>query len=141
MFDVAEMFRDSPILVDAFIIERLHLRAKRNAELITRLDGYEKATMAGIINDQFVDGAKPLCDRLDSKSVKYDGVMVADRVVVSGMRLATGDIVARGDQCGEIGLCLDDEGMLMVIAKELMYMPAVPLTSMPIIYNVHNRNC
>ena len=49
-FDIAECMQQDSILVDCFVTERLHLRAKAVAEHHDKLSDYERGVMAGITN-------------------------------------------------------------------------------------------
>jgi len=121
MFDIAEMRRACEATIDAFIIERLHLRVKRQAVDIKELRVYEKAVLAGAINEQFEDATKPFADGLRGKPVRFDGAMVADHMMTGNMRASTDDVVMRGDQAGVVALCVEENGVLMVIVNELAH--------------------
>ena len=127
MFDVAEMMKDTPVIIDAFIIERLHLRAKRHADPVKELKVYEKATLAGVINEQFEDAKRPLTDGLRGKPVEYDGALVCDHMNVGATGFSTGDVVSRGAQMGVIAICVEEDGVLMSIVDELSPIEQVTL--------------
>ena len=119
MFDVAEMMQDTQVIIDAFIIERLHLRAKRQADPIKELRVYEKATLAGVINEQFEDARTPLTDGLRGQPVEYDRALVSDHMNVGATGFSTGDVVSRGAQMGIIAICVEEDGVLLAIVNEL----------------------
>jgi len=119
MFDVAETLKDLNVVVDAFIVERLHLRVKRQADPIKELRVYEKATLAGVINEQFEDANRPLVDGLRGRPFEYEGASVSDHMIVTATAFSTDDVVARGSQMGIIAICVEEDGVLMVIVHEL----------------------
>ena len=49
-FDIAECMQQDEMLLDCFMLERLHLRARGGASHCKRLDVYEESVMAGITN-------------------------------------------------------------------------------------------
>ena len=49
-FDIAECMQQDDILVDAFTLERLHLRAKRVAERCKDPGNYEASVLGGVLN-------------------------------------------------------------------------------------------
>ena len=56
MYDVAEQIADCAVVLDAFVIERLHLRTKRCAEHNCIPDMFEEWTLRAMVNAQ-VNGA------------------------------------------------------------------------------------
>ena len=121
MFDIAEQLGvdDAETMTDAWIIERLHLRVKRHADPIKELGVYEKSVVAGVINEHFEDATRPLTDGLRGKPYVYDGSNVSDHMVVAACCFSVSDVVARGTSMGIIALCVEEDGVLMVIVHEL----------------------
>ena len=104
-FDIAECMQQDDILVDCFVTERLHRRAKAVAEHHYKLVDYEKGVMAGIINSHM--------NNIESHGVstmKFEGplaampgapdVLIGDHCSYYGEYLSAGDFVFRG-----IGRC------------------------------------
>ena len=51
-FDLAEQLRDSDFMMDAFVIERLHLRARAIADHVQATTVMESSVCAGLVNVQ-----------------------------------------------------------------------------------------
>ena len=100
-FDIAECMQQDDILVDCFVTERLHLRAKAVAEHHDRLVDYERWVMAGITNSHM--------NSLQSSGVAtlaFDGplaplpgapdILIGDFCNYFGEFFCVGDFVFRG---------------------------------------------
>ena len=124
--------REVGCVIDAFIIERLHLRVKRQEHLVKELRVFEVSVLAGIVNIQFDEAAKPLSSGLRGAPYTYEGVDVADHIVVGSLRLSVGDVVLRGAQAGVIKLCVEDEAVLMTIVEELTMVEQVASFNVPL---------
>ena len=102
MMDVAEQMENCEVVLDTFIIERLHLRAKRISELVKVIWAFEKATMAGLVNEQFEDPLRerrPFFDGLTGhRTFDYDGIKVGDDMQVGALHFSAGDVVFMGAQ-------------------------------------------
>ena len=69
MFDVACQWLYQEVLVDALVIERLHLRVKVVAELVRNTETFERSSLASLINshcqllqdEKFGDGLVGRC--------------------------------------------------------------------------------
>jgi len=70
MFDIAEQMEWLPCVVDAFIIERIHLRIKRNAEKVHELGVFEKSVMAGVVNTIYDEASKPFVGRVARRHIQ-----------------------------------------------------------------------
>jgi len=125
LLDFALQLKKVGMVIDAFIVERLHLRVKRQEHLVKELKVFERSILAGIVNGQFDEAAKPLSTGLRGAPYVYEGVHVADHLVVGALRVSTDDVVFRGDRAGIVRLCIEDEGILMVIVKELIFVDQV----------------
>ena len=49
LWDVAEQLARDPFVVDCFIVERLHLRAKRAAKDVENTRAYERSVLTGVL--------------------------------------------------------------------------------------------
>ena len=74
-FDVAEQMVADNFVVDAFTLERLHLRAKAIATHCKHLGSYEASLMAGIVNTH-------VCGMLDNKQWSSNCHLLAPVVAV-----------------------------------------------------------
>ena len=50
MFDVADQWKTHSIVIDAFVVERLHLRVKHVAEHVRNTSTFERSCLASLIN-------------------------------------------------------------------------------------------
>jgi hypothetical protein len=132
LLDFAQQLGEVGCVIDAFIIERLHLRVKRQEHLVKELRVFEVSVLAGIVNIQFDEAAKPLSSGLRGSPYTYQGVDVADHIVVGSLRLSVGDVVLRGAQAGVIKLCVEDEAVLMTIVEELTMVEQVASFNVPL---------
>jgi hypothetical protein len=117
--DVPEQIQKQGLVLDAFIIERIHLRIKRIADLIDNTQTYERSVLAGSVNVHIREAASFTRDGLRGKIGQWPGlpmVHVADRLEVAALKLAIGDFVFYGDDAGIVKACVQDEGVLMVLA-------------------------
>ena len=117
MSDVADQIADCEIVMDAFIIERLHLRVKRVPENNKELSAFEDTTLAGVIHRHFEDPKRPIGDCLVGSVSFSEGLLVADHLEIGGVRLARGDVVRCNGKLGIIQVCVEDDGVLGCIVK------------------------
>ena len=115
--DVADQIADCELVIDAFIIERLHLRVKRVAENNKELGPFEDNTLAGVIHRHFEDPKRPIGDCLVGSVSFSEGLLVADHLEIGGVRLARGDVVRCNGKLGIIQVCVEDDGVLGCIVK------------------------
>ena len=115
MFDIAEQMESLPCVVDAFIIERIHLRIKRNAEKVHELRVFEKSVMAGVVNSIYDEASKPLSDGLRGATYNHHGTLVGDHLNVGSLRVDSRDVVMRGDELAVVAVCAEEDGDLYVI--------------------------
>ena len=121
MFDICEQMRDLEAVVDAFIIERLHLRVKRMMEPISNLAVIERSTLAGVVNAQFEAASKTSLDGLRGKSALHDGYCVADYCCAGSLSVGTGDAVFRENDLGFAAVFVEDEGKLFALVHPCAY--------------------
>ena len=118
-FDVCDHLESDPMVIDAFVIERLHLRVKAEAEFIKRLENYESSVLARVVNAQVESSQKEAGCGLIGRTAPLPGApdaIVADRMEVFGAHFSVGDFIARGDQIAQVQACADENGELFVIA-------------------------
>ena len=52
------------MVLDAFIIEKLHLRCKRNMEPVKNETCMERSVLSGVVNEMFQVALRPITDCL-----------------------------------------------------------------------------
>lgn len=105
MFDVADQWQHQAEVVDAFVVERLHLRVKAVAELVRNTTCFERSCLASLINSHcrlLQDGQ--VGDGLVGRRVALAGTpaQVADSMRVQGMQLSVGDVVFHDGHAGKL---------------------------------------
>ena len=118
-FDLAEQLRDSDFMMDAFIIERLHLRARAIADHVHCTTRMESSVCAGLVNVQAnavtavggLEGAESPYPHQDLQHVS-----VSDRMRAAGKHFASGDLVENSGHIARVVACArqDDELTLIV---------------------------
>ena len=117
MFDIFEQLQDLPCVIDAFVIERLHLRVKRQAEPVKNLRKFEMSALSGVLNATFLEASKLRGDGLCPVCI-HNGMRVSDWCSVGNLRLGDGDALFRGDELGIAATCVEDDGVLFVVMYE-----------------------
>ena len=121
MFDICEQMRELPALIDALIIERLHLRVKRVMDPIDNVGFIEQSTLAGVVNAQFEAASKTSLDGLRGRSALYGGYCVADFCCAGSLSVGTGDAVFRENDLGFAAVFVEDEGNLFALVHPCAY--------------------
>jgi len=122
MWDVAEQLARDPFVLDCFVVERLHLRAKRAAKDIENTRVYERSLLACILhshtNALLGEGSAEfgLVGRAETQST---GVVVAKGLVCHGVSVHAGDLVFRGNALGRVSSCVMEGGALFVLVHEM----------------------
>ena len=104
--------------MDAFVVERLHLRARVTADHIDDLGSYEASLCAGIVNSQAAGEATIGCLEVRTPPLPHaelSHVQVADRMYSHGKRISVGDWVQRGEEVGQVVACVNERGDLTLI--------------------------
>jgi len=127
MFDIAEQMSSLPLVVDAFIIERIHLRIKRNAEKVHELGVFEKSVMAGVVNSIFDEASKPSSDGLRGATLDNEGTLLGDHLCVGSLRVDAGDVIARGNEVAVVSVCAEEDGLCYVVVQKCTYVDQVSL--------------
>ena len=118
--DLAEQMRSSDYLADAFVIERLHLRARDIANRIQNTAAYEDTLCAGLVNRQATsEGSLGGLEGAEANMPIEDfaHVLVADRMYFHGKRFAIGDMVQREQDIGRLVACIKEHDELALIVE------------------------
>lgn len=117
--DIPDQWVRDGVSLDAFVIERAHLRVKRVGELVRNTEAFEFSVLAGLANYCIEDlAAAKGFDGLLGRSAAMpgvDGVVVADRMAFGGMQIDAGDVVFRGEIAGVVVACLSEGDGLFVL--------------------------
>ena len=129
MLDVAEQVRRDGCVIDAFVIERTHLRVKRVAEPVQNTRAFERSVLASLANvtqhqdDLEDDGLVGHTDELRGGQ----GMTVARKLRVWGLTLVVGDVVVRDGTAACVVACAKSNGELFVIVHPYLVRTAVGL--------------
>ena len=122
-FDISDFMCVDDILYDCFVVERLHLRAKKVAQHVLNLKHYERSVLSGVINGHVaLLRETSAIAQLVGRSAPFPGFgncRVADRAELSGFRLRVDDFVFRGSAFGKVRACCEDHDELYAIVDEL----------------------
>ena len=122
LFDIADFLERDTFLFDAFVIERIHLRARAVANHACRLDVFEVAVLNGLVNAQCNaarhEHAGP---SLIGRSAPFPGVPGAyagRRLETCGAHVSVDDIVRLGGAIGTVRVCLIEDGNTFIVVDE-----------------------
>ncbi len=116
--DVPAQIRKDRAVLDAFIIERTHLRVKALAEHVKNTTSFEQSVLSGVLTataqrwqgESSSSGLRGRTARLPGVA----GASVADAAEVLGIEVRVGDVVVRGASVAEIAACADQHGELFL---------------------------
>ena len=128
MYDVAAaMARDAELmewlrnwtLVDAFVVERMHLRIRGPLEHIKNTRTLERSILAAVSTDQIRRlMERPNSDGLIGKTHREGLTVYAREIESLSLRICVGDIVRNANKCGEVCACaVDDTGRRFVVVE------------------------
>ena len=121
LWDVAEQLVRDPLVLDAFITERLHLRAKDACEPVDNTRQFERSALSGLLRNHkralsagireagLLGPSRPLADA--------PHVIVADHMDANGLAVSVGDFVSREGSMGEVVACLAEDQEMFAVLK------------------------
>jgi hypothetical protein len=132
MWDVAEQLSRDAFVLDCFVIERLHKRAKAMANSILNTQRFERSVLSSVLNDHrnaLQAQGSPILG-LTGKTAPLPGcpsALVGNRLVHEGLYISVGDIVFHENSMGSVSACCLEAGCLYVIVEEMIFVR--PLSS------------
>ena len=118
-FDIAQQWRDTGVVLDAFVIERQHLMIKRVAEPVKNTKEYETSVLSSATMVQVRNAVElKLGDGLRGKTrsiEQFHGVLVADRMEIHGFLVSAQDVIARGLEAAVVVACAADASCLFFV--------------------------
>ena len=120
MFDVADQWERRGAVIDAFVVERLHIRIKYIMDPIRNTRDFEVSCLASLINAHVMAlGDHEFGDALLGRTSLLPGTMVriADKMTVAGNSIEVGDIVLLHDAAGRVCACAADNGQYLVLVE------------------------
>lgn len=116
-----QLARDARIL-DAFIIERIHLQVKWVAETVTNTTTFELSVLAGVTNVAFTRSrdCTNLYGGLVGRTAPVPGfpaALLADHLEHHGLKISSGDVVLSGHTAGKVLACLRENAALYAMIE------------------------
>ena len=120
-FDVVDQIERGGYIMDAFIIERLHLRARGVADFAHNLGKYSQAVQAGLLNAQaHAARVAKHAEGLIGKTAQLQHATVGDIIQVAGNTIAVGSAVQNLERgMGMVIACVEEEGDLGVLVTPM----------------------
>ena len=123
LYDVIESAFRHGMLKDMWIIERLHLRVKGEAELVRNTVSFEKSALAMVLCSQLHELRQGHAhDGLRGLGAPFPGApeaRLSDSLVSCSQCFHVDDIVFHGEDAGVCIACVADAGMLMLLVELL----------------------
>ena len=125
VFDIADQMEkdaDYVLLLDAFIVERLHRRVKRHAHNIDNLSRFEGSVLAATLNSQMENLKASTLEgglRGDIHPCPgFVGAQMGSQIVDEfGKRVSVADVIFNGDIPGLVHACVIEDQLLMLIVQ------------------------
>ena len=115
--DIPSQLSRDQLVLDAFIVERGHLKVKAAAETVDNTSSFEASVIAGVVNTQLTTAreAKGL-SALHGPTKLFGSAILAHRMTHVTLQVSVGDIVFKGDVAGEVVACaLEEEDYMVVV--------------------------
>ena len=133
LFDVAEQFETHPFVIDAFIVERLHLRVKAIASHVKCTTAFERSVLAGVLTSQKrLLHSMNIADGLQGKQAQlpHSTALVSDSLKFKGLKISVEDIVYHStDEAGKIIACVMEGDELFAVVERIAFVENVSLQS------------
>jgi len=120
--DVPAQLRRDQLVLDAFVVERTHLRIKAVADHVRNTTRFEASVLASACNvkwktagESVVSDGALLGPTAPLPSVP--GALVADRLEIWGFEISFGDVVLRGEEVGVVAGCCAQAGSFWLFVQ------------------------
>jgi len=117
-FDIIEQMLMDNVLFDAFIIERLHLRARNHAENVKNHRTLEVSVLSGVVSEhsRAAQTALPGCGLIGKTVSPEPGLAISDNMDIGGMKISVGDVVVHGSNVGRVvACCVEGQDMFALV--------------------------
>ena len=120
-FDVCEQIVKDGLVLDAFVVERMHLQVKGIADHVRNTSVFEKSVMAGVLNVQMQRAREANSVQwLRGSLQRWQSAWLAPHMCCSGLLVSVGDIIFRGTVAGQILACAVEDDTAYVLVEELV---------------------
>ena len=126
LYDVCDQMERDPYILDCFIVERLHLRAKAMANDVLNTSVYERSVLASMLNLQrnTLQTAGGESNSLVGRVVPFPSrplAQVGDHLEHAGRHISVGDLVFHGEAMGSVIACASESGSLYVVVEPCIF--------------------
>ena len=125
MWDVCEQLARDPFVLDCFVVERLHRRAKRVGNNIQNTRTYERSILAATLHSHrnSLQSQDVHCSGLHGRIALCpdSGVFVANTLLLNGLHVSIGDLVFCGSGLGRILNCCSEYRILYVLVEHMVF--------------------
>lgn len=132
LLDVASQIRRHQLVLDAFIVERIHLRIKAVADKVKKTTAFERSTLSGTLVTQLsAMESQVATGGLLGKTAPMPGMVgarVADRMEVAGIEIRVGDVVVYGEDPGVVVACAAEGCEVFALVRALAKASAITAT-------------
>jgi hypothetical protein len=126
--DIPEQLERDQLVLDAFVVERMHLDVKSVAENVKNTSRFERSVLSGVLNKHFRTLTETAAFAgLRSQVVQLPGVphlFVADAMELDGQKTSAGDLVFGGGEervVGQVVACIADiDSMTLAIVVDVL---------------------
>jgi hypothetical protein len=117
--DVPAQIKQDGIVIDGWIVERLHLRTKQVAEHVDNTVRFERSVLSGVLNIHFREAAAGVGPHgLRGRTAPFhENALIADSMETFSMKVSRGDFVFRGEHLGMLTACIEEGGQLMALVE------------------------
>lgn len=121
LFDIASQIERGPVVLDTFVVERLHQRIKPLAALVENTQVFERSVLSSVLTKHHNDLTEgTFCSGgLIGPSASLPGSLatVAGALEISSLRLSAGDVVFRAEACAQITACCREGDSLFIFVN------------------------
>jgi len=117
--DVGDQLARDGVVLDAFVIERTHLKIKAVADSVENTSRFERSVLAGVLNNTWRESATGSWSHalLGSPKQVAPNTCLSARMRVYGLTLSVNDVVWVGEKCGSVRLCVLADAILYVLVE------------------------
>jgi hypothetical protein len=126
MYDIADQMQRTdrkPAFLDAFAIERFHLRVKPIAEQVDNLTCFERSVLSGTLNQQILSlKENTIGSGLFGNVCNWPGMQhafISTSLAIRGLQVSSGDLIFNGDHVGIVEACAMEADELFAVVREL----------------------
>ena len=126
LWDLVEQFLRDPFVLDALIVERLHLTIRRAAENVHNLRTFEASVLSRALKEQMqkLQEVTASCTLSQTTAVNLAGfadVVLGDNMQIIGMHVSVGDVIFCHESAGKVLACARQDDSFYCIVQQLSH--------------------